>query len=75
MRRRYLKSSQINSISPNNPSLSQAKDQAQAVGAVPAAATGGIISTLSEIGAALIKYPVIMYVGPDPAYNPKPIQL
>jgi len=49
---------QINSISPNNPSLSQAKDQAQAVGAVPAAATGGIISTLSEIGAALIEYPV-----------------
>jgi len=58
LRRRYLKSSQINSISPNNPSLSQAKDQAQAVGAVPAAATGGIISTLSEIGAALIEYPV-----------------
>jgi RHS repeat-associated protein len=56
---------QINSIAPNNPILSQAKDQAQAIGAVPAASSG-IMGAIGEVGAALIKFPLI-YMGPYPS--------
>jgi len=61
----------INSVSPNNPILSQAKDQAQAAGAVPVAAGGaGIIEAIVGAGVMIIDPLLIIMVNPPaPASN------
>lgn len=67
----------INSISPNNPVLSQGQNQAQSAGAVPAiaAAAPSALSTIGGVAAALIKVPVIMIVAPYQETQSKPIQM